>query len=1045
MNYTYPRLRKLAATITAIALLMTITEYSFSQNLLLFSGNDSLNTSIQDPHADFRPEQDVSTFKNSEIFNEYSFAGAMVYDSHYGNDDYDVLSIPDFSSMSEPGKPALPVHVDNVLLPGNARATIEIVEAQSRTYGGYNIQPALTPAIDTEGADEPEFVIDRKLYRTDAFFPAKPVYITSEQFLRGNKLISVGIAPVQFNPVTKTIKVFTKIKYKVSYQGGGDFQQMQQENSGHYLNMFRNISINSSQIPAYSTVKNSSNSSPNYLIITHDNYKAAADTLAKWKSMLGYRTEIISSASWTSAMVKDSIHTRYAAYSPKPDYFVIIGDHEDVPAEIRLAPNNTNFGTDLYYACMDGSGDYVPDMAHGRISVSDSAMAMTVILKTVNYERNPVVDASFYNKAANCAYFQGYEYMGQTYGNRRFLHTSEDVHSYLTSQGYSVDRIYETESNLNPTHYQNGYYSDGQAIPSELLRSNGFQWDGNSTDISNSINEGRFYVFHRDHGYTDGWGWAHPFFANHPTAPNVQNLANGNKLPVVFSVNCHTGEFTQPEAFAETFLRHTNGGAVGVVAPSYYSYSGPNDGFAAGLFDAIWSKPGLVPDFGSGGVSNPSLSAHTDIHTMGDVVNQALIRMMETWPGYGSQAQYTHELYHYFGDPAMRIFTAKPTAITADIQDTATGYTVQINNSNVDDALATLYVDGKMIATTTLSNGSGTLSYQDSIEDNAIVTISGHNTVPLIQKIRVDNVIKANPPATQASNIKVVSDSTKSISLTVSWEPGDGDYRIVKVNDEHYFTDPADGTEYTPDNFYQHKGEQVVYAGDGSEVTVHNLDENTVYWFRVYEYNNEGVYTKYTTIEESGNPTNQIDDGTFPVELLDFSGIQQKSAIQLQWTTASEVNNNHFVIEKISGKTANPVGKVAGAGMSNELKHYTFTDNDPREGINYYRLKQTDHNGSCEVFETIAVEYNKDHTISISNVYQQGDELVFDVGGPVDGDIQIQIHTVDGRLLTQKQLNSNNAQSGRLRVSVPGRSQGYYILRLLANNQSITRKFAIYR
>ncbi len=1044
MKYLYPQLRKSSAIIAAIALLMLIAEYSFSQDLLPFSHNKSSNTLIQDPQADFRPEQNVSTFKNSEILNEYSFAGAMVYDSHYGNDDYDVLSIPDFSSMSEPGKPALPVHVDNVLLPGNARATIEIVAAESQTYTGYNIQPALTPAIDTEGADEPEFIIDRKLYSTDAFFPAQPVYITSQQFLRGNKLISVAIAPVQFNPVTKTLKVFTKIKYKVSYQGGSDFQQMQQENSDHYLDMFRNISINSGQIPATSAVKTTSSSSPNYLIITHDNYRAAADTLAKWKSMLGYRTEIISSASWTSAMVKDSIHTRYAAFSPKPDYFVIIGDHEDVPAEIHQAPDGTYFGTDLYFACMDGSGDYVPDMAHGRISVSDSTMAMTVILKTVNYERNPVVDASFYNKATNCAYFQGYEYMGQTYCNRRFLHTSEDVHSYLSAQGYTIDRIYETESNLNPTHYQNGYYSDGQAISPDILRSNGFQWDGNSIDISNSINDGRFYVFHRDHGYTDGWGWSHPFFANHPTAPNVQNLANGNKLPVVFSINCHTGEFTQPEAFAETFLRHTNGGAVGVVAPSYYSYSGPNDGFAAGLFDAIWSNPGLVPDFGSGGVSNPSLSAHSDIHAMGDVVNQALIRMMETWPGYGTQARYTHELYHYFGDPAMRIFTAKPTAITADVQDTATGYSVQISNANIGDALATLYVDGKVIATTTLSNGNGTLSYQDSIEANAVLTISGHNTVPLMKTIRLDNVIKQNPPATQASNIKVKDDSTKSISLTVTWEPGDGDHRMVKINDVYAFTDPVDGTEYTPDNFYHHKGEQVVYVGEGSEVTVYNLDENTVYWFRVYEYNNEGVYTKYTTIEESGNPTNQLDDSPFPVELLDFGGIQKNSAIQLNWSTASEVNNDHFVIEKISGENVLPLGKITGAGMSNELKYYTFDDNNPRKGVNYYRLKQVDYNGNSEIFETIAVEYDENHAISISSVYQQGDELVFDVGGPIDGDIQIQIHTVDGRLLTQKQLNNDNAQNGKLRVSVPGHSQGYYILRLLANNQSITRKFAIY-
>lgn len=1047
MKTFYPLTQKTIAVLLATVLLFSISTVMNAQKVLPFNTDNSRNQLTTDPYSEFTPMQSVSTFKNSEITNEYSFSGALLFDSHIGNRDYDVVTIPKFSSMSEPGKPALPEHVDNVLLPGNAKVHIEIVEATTTTYSNYYIQPAMTPAVDTEGADEPQFVIDHKTYSTDAFFPGSPVYIKSEQLLRGNKLVSVAIAPIQFNPVSKTLKVYTNIKYKVTYISGKTYQDLQMENSQQYLDMFQNISINKSQIPEFSVATKSLPTTPNYIIVTHDNYKAAADTLAKWKSMLGYSTEVISSSSWTAAMVKDSIHTRYHAASVKPDYFVIIGDHQDVPAEIHQAPNSNNFGTDLYYACMDGAGDYIPDMAHGRISVSSATEAMNVVLKMVNYERSPVADPTFYQKATNCAYYQGYEYQGQTYGSRRFLHTSEDVHSYLTNQGYTVERVYETDDNLNPTHYQNGYYSDGQAIPSDLLRSNGFQWDGDQHDIAASINDGRFYVFHRDHGYTDGWGWAHPFFANHPSAPHVQNLSNGNELPVVFSINCHTGEFTQAEAFAETFLRHSNGGAVGVVAPSFYSYSGPNDGFAAGLFDAIWSSPGLIPDFGSGGVSNPVVSSHNDIYTMGDVVNQALIRMMETWPGYGTQAQYTHELYHYFGDPAMRIFTAKPTAIAANVQDSITGFSISISNAAVSDAMATLYVDGELIAKTTLSNGSGTLSFTDSIEGNATVTISAHNSIPQIETVHIDNVIKQHPPVQQASNIDFKHDSVaKTISLTVTWTPGDGDHRLVKINDSDIFSDPVDGLEYTADNFYQNNGEQVVYVGDGSEVTVYGLNENTVYWFRVYEYNNEGVYTKYTTIEESGNPKNQIDDGgTFPVELLSFSGIQREERIELSWKTATEINNDHFVIEKIKGNQIIPLGHVKGAGMSSEIQEYIFNDENPEEGVNYYRLKQVDYNGNTEVFETIAVTYEQSSTLSLSNIHREGDELLFSVNGQVDGDLFISLNTVDGRLIEQRAVHSDELISGQLKISVPGCNQGYYILRLLANNQSISRKIAILR
>lgn len=1029
-----------------IVLLTSLIGVVDAQQILPFENSNEAQRSqtITNPFKEFVPQQNVSAAKGSEIINEYTFSGGMVYNSNYENRTFDVLSIPKFSALSEPGKPSLPVHIDNVFIPGNARVSIEILEAETTTFPNFYIQPALTPAKDTEGDDERQFVMDHKVYNTDAFFPAKPVFIKSEQFLRGNKLASVAVVPVQFNPVTQTIKVYTRIKYKVNYSGGKSFNDLQQDNSDHYLKMFRNVALNSAQIPKASANTRTSNNNSDYIIITHNDYIGAADSLAKWKNMLGYSTEIISSSSWTAAMVKDSIHTRYQNSTPKPDYFVIIGDHGDVPAEIHQTPSGENFGTDLYYACMDGTGDYVPDMAHGRISVSSSTEALNVIQKIIDYEQNPVSDPSFYNKGTNCAYYQGYESGGHTYTSRRFVHTSEEIRSYLTGKGYNVDRIYTTDAGISPEYYQNGYYSDGQPIPSDLLKSNGFQWDGDRNDITNSINQGTFYVLHRDHGYSDAVGWAHPQFVNHSSYPDVQSLSNGNKTPVVFSINCHTGEFTKPEAFAETFLRHSNGGAVGVVAPSYFSYSGPNDGFAAGLFDAIWSSPGLIPNFGFGGVSNPSLSAHSDIYTMGDVVNQGLIRMVETWPGTVTQTQYTHELYHYFGDPAMRIFTASPAAITANIQDSIDGFSVQISNASYSNATATLYANGELLAKTVLTGGSGTITFADSLEGNAVVTLSGHNKVPHRETVYIDNLIKPNPPALQAKNIDFVNNSsTKSISLTVTWDAGDGDHRIVKVNNSDIFTDPVDGVEYTADSYFHNNGEQVVYVGDGSQVTVYNLDPNQVYWFRVYEYNNEGIYTKYTTTTESGNPKNQTDNGTFPVELISFDGHQNDKHVELTWSTASENNSDYFRVEKVSGEIANPIGQIPAAGYSNQILKYSFQDMQPSEGINYYRLEQVDFDGSSEKSKTIAVSYQKENELRIDRIQRVGDQLIFELAGEVTGDMHISLNAMDGRLIEKKIINSQNLKNHEISVSIADIKQSYYILRLVANNQSISKKVAI--
>ena len=1041
-NYTY--FFSTTIKIVAIILITSVIGNLKAQEILSFGDDNRKNTEVSLSKKDLKPEQSVKTFKGQNISNKYDIFGALHSNSQIENRNYDVISIPGFSSISKPGKPALPVHVDNIFLPGNAKVQVKIVEADTIELKGYYIKPALTPAIDTKGADKPEFVIDNKTYSKNKFFPASPVYIKSETKLRGNKIVSVALAPIQFNPVTKTLKAYQNVKYKVTYQSGKTFKDLKYENTDHYLDMYRNISINNQQIPQKSNIQEKSSSSPDYLIVTDSAYNAAADTLAKWKRMLGYSVEIISNDSWTSSMVKDSIHKRYHGNTVKPDYFVILGDHDDVPPEIHQAPNGDNFGTDLYYACMDGSGDYVPDMAHGRISVDNSTEAINVVRKIVNYERNPVTDPDFYNKASNCSYYQGYESGGNTYTSRRFTHTSEEIYSYLDTKGYNIDRIYEADQGINPQYYQNGYYSDGQQIPSDLLKSNGFQWDGNSSDISSSINDGRFYVFHRDHGYTGSYGWAHPQFLR----SDVQNLSNGNKTPVVFSINCHTGDFLKSESFAEKFLQHSNGGAVGAVAPSYYSYSGPNDGLATGLIDAIWSNPGLVSDFGSGGISNPSLSSHSDIYTMGNVVNQGLIRMTETWPGYGNQSQYTHELYHYFGDPAMRIFTEKPDNIIAQVQDSVTGFSIKIDSANATNALATLTVDGQLLAKTTLNNGSGKLTFTDSIEGKAVITISDQNFVPFVQKIYIDNVIKQNPPNIQAKNIKFnADDSAKSTSLDISWDSGDGDHRIVKINDSDVFTDPVDGKEYTADNYYHHSGEQVVYVGEGSEVTVYNLDTNSIYWVRVYEYNNEGSYTKYTTTKETGNPKNQTDndDGTLPVQLISFKGSQKANDIELTWQTASEINNDYFKVDKIDQDEITTLTHITGAGMSNKIVDYQYKDEHPAEGANYYRLTQVDYDGSSEVLKTIVVNYNNEKDLEIVKIQQTGNKLDFRVKGKAKGDMQVSLSSVDGRLIKQKRLKADELNDGAFQLNVSGYNQGYYVLKLVNRKQSISKKITIFQ
>lgn len=98
-----------------------------------------------------------------------------------------------------------------------------------------------------------------------------------------------------------------------------------------------------------------------------------------------------------------------------------------------------------------------------------------------------------------------------------------------------------------------------------------------------------------------------------------------------------------------------------------------------------------------------------------------------------------------------------------------------------------------------------------------------------------------------------------------------------------------------------------------------------------------------------------------PVELLSFNGEKIYNAIQLNWETATESNNSYFTLERAQdGISYCNAEKVTGVGNSNTEKSYSFTDHEASDGINYYRLKQTDWNRDDKYCsETIALEYRK--------------------------------------------------------------------------------------
>lgn len=103
-----------------------------------------------------------------------------------------------------------------------------------------------------------------------------------------------------------------------------------------------------------------------------------------------------------------------------------------------------------------------------------------------------------------------------------------------------------------------------------------------------------------------------------------------------------------------------------------------------------------------------------------------------------------------------------------------------------------------------------------------------------------------------------------------------------------------------------------------------------------------------------------------PIELISFDGFAEDGFNLLKWSTAVEINNNYFEIEKsLNGMLFEKIAQVTGAGNSNTVNNYQFIDNDAYKGVSYYRLKQIDYDGAMSYSSVVAVKQSLRAEVSI--------------------------------------------------------------------------------
>jgi len=527
-------------------------------------------------------EAHVTVSDTSGITIVYDIHGFWKRNCTVNSTIYDHLEIPGATWLRDEGKPMLPCLFEYVEIPHDTDVTIDILASSSNVTSGYNVRPAPHLTIPSgRGIQYPnstsfenqnitlDSVYDDNVTYPGFYTSTEGATNTSTLVMRGRRILGLTLYPLQYNPVTQELEVFSqfviKVKYNILAQICLPVIPLRSED---FEIIFDNILLNYQLANVlyypqvgyaveYPVTPLEEPEGAEYLIITNDAFKNEAQRLANWKVKKGVPTKIsIIDEGATKEDVKEIILDAYNEWYPAPTYVLLLGDVEVIPAYYHLQHtgqqkpgllrldifwgagpiNNKGYiASDLEYVNVDGDG-YIPDMICGRISVDTEEQARIIVNKILNYTQTPPSELSFYSNILNAGQFEDQDFDAIEDEQVEFIYTLERIRHYL-KDAYSVHVNYSSyllHYDNNGTHsLEDLWFRQALDIPgvgsSRLVQASladveNFEWlwsyvrdpaepgiPSYYTDaresISNNINDGRFLFLYYGHGGSKNMKW----------------------------------------------------------------------------------------------------------------------------------------------------------------------------------------------------------------------------------------------------------------------------------------------------------------------------------------------------------------------------------------------------------------------------------------------------------------------------------------------------------------------------------------------------------
>lgn len=598
-----------------------------------------------------------------------------------------LISVPRMVSMLETSAPDIPFYAVSAIIGDQADMSVEVISSSYTDFENFEIAPSkgnfsrkIDPATVPYTYGE--------MYNQNAFYPAQRADLQEPYILRDYRGQAVSIYPFTYNPQTKTLRVFHEMTVAAVKTGTGGENQLNRRSQQIttdpefkylYDNHFINYSESQNRYPILEE-------EGNMIVISHGPFMEAMEPFVSWKKTIGRPIEMfdVSVIGTNPTAIKNFVADYYTTNGLT--HILLVGDHQHVPSY-----NNSSSGgySDSYYGYLEGNDSYNEAFV-GRFSAETSQHVTTMVNRLITFERDMDETDTWLSVGTGIARNEGAG-GGHNGGESDYVH---------------IDYIRDSLLNYTYTTVHREYDGGVPGLPNT-----------SAAQISQRINDGTSIINYCNHGSQNSWS------VGGYSSSHVNSLTNTIGWPVIWSVACDNGRFTNGTCFAEAWTRaEHNGQPTGAI----------------GTMMSWISQPWTPPMTGQDEMVTILVEGYENNikRTLGGNSINGSMRMLDL---HGSSGRSTHDTWILFGDPSMTMRTAAPAPMTVSHQTTLfLGMSDLTVNADAENAIVTLTKDGEILTSAYVAGGQANLSFP-ALDDVGMLTISvfGYNKITYLSEIEV--------------------------------------------------------------------------------------------------------------------------------------------------------------------------------------------------------------------------------------------------------------------------------------------------------------------